>query len=111
MPGIGPNAVKHKMGKTISMALRELLEAGAADKIAKEAVRLALSAKSESVRIAAASWISDRVEGRPMQAMEVRQVVDESTLRTLNALYTAAFPQALETIDAEPVAELAAENG
>lgn len=46
-----------------------------------------------------------------MQAMEVRQVVDESTLRTLNALYTAAFPQALETIDAEPVAELTGESG
>ena len=66
-------------------------------------VRIALYAKVESTRVQAAAWISDRTEGRPMQSMEVRQIVDESSLRVLNALYTHAFPEELKTIDAELV--------
>jgi len=88
---------------SITAALRRVLQAGKASEIAEEMVRIALYAKVESTRVQAAAWISDRTEGRPMQSMEVRQIVDESSLRVLNALYTHAFPEELKTIDAELV--------
>src|SRR5215831_10792428 len=56
---------------SISEALRRQLAAGAAIQIATEMVRIALHAKHENHRVAAAELILDRVEGKAIQAVRI----------------------------------------
>jgi len=72
-----------KTAKTITDSCRKLIEAGNGEKIAKSVLALALSAKQEAVRIKAAEFLRDGLEGRPMQAIAMMQVMDDNTANRL----------------------------
>jgi len=72
-----------KTAKTITDSCRKLIEAGNGEKIAKSVLSLALNAKQEAVRIKAAEFLRDGLEGRPMQAIAMMQVMDDNTANRL----------------------------
>ena len=82
-PGNTYGAGRPKTAKTITDALRKAVESGAGDKIAKNMINLALNAKQSAVQVKASEFIADRLEGRPMQAIAMMQVMDENTAKHL----------------------------
>jgi hypothetical protein len=72
-----------KVAKTITDALRRYVEKGDGEKIAKNMIQLALHAKQSAVQVKAAEFIADRLEGRPMQAIAMLQVMDDNTAKRL----------------------------
>lgn len=72
-----------KNSKSITDALRKRVENGGADKIAESMLALALTAKQEAVRVKAGEFVTDRLEGRPLQAVAMLQMMDENTAKRL----------------------------
>ena len=96
-----------KSAKIISDELRKLLDKGNGKKIAAELIRLSTEAKESSVRVKASELILDRMEGKPLQAIQVSQTLDENTARRLveiGAMLQHIIPSQVATIDAQIIA-------
>ena len=103
LPGVSgnPNGGPHK--KTLTAALREIVDP---DKAAKELWRRAL--KSDTVLM----YAFDRLEGRPMQSTEIHGPRDEAYLEVLERVRLAVERRALvlrgELASGEPADDSAA---
>lgn len=69
--------------KSISEALRSRIDSGAGEDIASEIISIATTAELDRDKIAAANFIADRVEGKPLQKSIRINTMDESTAKQL----------------------------
>jgi hypothetical protein len=91
-PGVSGNPGGRPKTRHISEALRQKLDAPVEDGrtyaqvIADRLVNTAAYAKRDSQATEAAEAIASRIEGKPVQAVQFEQTVDENTLKRLMAI-------------------------
>lgn len=86
LPGQRLNPSGRPQSRHITEALREKLANGDASKLAERALKIAKTAKSPAVQLAAVQFIKEAVEGKAVQAVAVQHSVDESTMKRIAEL-------------------------
>jgi hypothetical protein len=85
-PGNLANPGGRPKSKHITDAYKAILEEKGADELAEVVYKDATSATKASDRLAAVQEITDRVEGKPIQAHMVAMAVDPNAVNTIAAL-------------------------